>query len=163
MKPTAFLNTLFAMLLLGFVACGGSESGSDTETTDASTQAGGLSEAQLENGIGPIESVSLGQTIDDALAARGQEIFTTKCAACHKMGERYVGPPLGDVLSRRTPEYAMNMMLNPDEMIQKHPEARALLAQYATPMPDQNLTEEDARAVLEYLRANQTEAGGTGQ
>jgi hypothetical protein len=28
-------------------------------------------------------------------------------------------------------------------------------------MPNQNLTEEDARAVLEYLRDNQTEAAGT--
>jgi hypothetical protein len=32
-----------------------------------------------------------------------------------------------------------------------------------TPMPDQNLTPEDARAVLEYLRLIQSEAGGSEQ
>ncbi|MEX1054621.1 MAG: c-type cytochrome, partial [Rhodothermales bacterium] len=72
--------------------------------------------------------------------------------ACHKMDERYVGPALGDVTERRAPAYIMNMMLNPEEMIQKHPEVKALLAQYLTPMPNQQLTEADARAVLEYLR-----------
>jgi hypothetical protein len=47
----------------------------------------------------------------------------------------------------------MNMILNPAEMVEKHPEARKLLAEFMTPMPDQNLTQDDARAVLEYLRS----------
>jgi len=152
MKHILLLSALLATLVLGLSACGGGDSNGDA----ASSSESGLSQAELENGIGPIDDVELSASIDDALAAQGQEIFTTKCAACHKMDERYVGPPLGDVLARRTPEYAMNMMLNPAEMVQKHPEARAMLAQFATPMPDQNLTEDDARAVLEYLRANQT-------
>jgi cytochrome c len=37
-------------------------------------------------------------------------------------------------------------------MVQKHPIVRQMLAEYYTPMPFQNLTEQDARAVLEYLR-----------
>ena len=90
--------------------------------------------------------------IDADLARRGEESFKMKCMACHKFDERYVGPALGDVLTRRTPEYVMNMMLNPAEMVQKHPEARAMLAQYMTPMPSQNLTEDEARALLEYMR-----------
>ncbi len=102
--------------------------------------------------------MTLPETIDAAMAARGEGIFTTKCAACHKLGERYVGPPLGEVLARRTPAFVMNMILNPEEMIQKHPEVRALLAQYANAMPNQNVNEDEARAILEYLRANQTTA-----
>jgi hypothetical protein len=74
------------------------------------------------------------------------------------MEDRYVGPALGTVLSKRTPVYVMNMMLNPEEMVKKHPEAQAMLAQFMTPMPNQNLTEDDARAVLEYLRDHQEEA-----
>jgi len=46
----------------------------------------------------------------------------------------------------------MNMILNPDEMVQKDPIAKALLAEYLSPMANQNLTEEQARAVLEYFR-----------
>ena len=43
----------------------------------------------------------------------------------------------------------MNMILNPTEMLQKHPTAKELLAQYNfTPMADQNLTEAEARAIL---------------
>jgi hypothetical protein len=56
------------------------------------------------------------------------------------------------VLSRRTPAYAMNMMLNPDTMYTRHPEARALLAQYATQMPNLHLTVDEARSIVEYLR-----------
>jgi mono/diheme cytochrome c family protein len=116
----------------------------------------GLSPEELEMGIGPIKTVSLGP-IDDALEDEGEEIFKLKCSACHKVDSRYVGPELGEVLSRRTPEYVMNMMLNPMEMVEKHPEAKKLLGEFFTPMPDQGLTEAEARAVLEYLRSEQVE------
>ena len=53
----------------------------------------------------------------------------------------------------------MNMMLNPDEMVRKHPEARALLAEFMAPMPNQNVTEADARALVEYLRVMAQETG----
>ncbi len=152
MKSAALPYGLIFLVFL-FAACGGAAD----DGQPPATQADGLSQAELENGIGPIKSVALEAEIDEALAERGEVIFASKCTACHKMEERYVGPPLGQVLAQRTPAYVMNMMLNPDEMVQKHPEAKALLAQYFTPMPNQNLTEDDARAVLEYLRAHQSE------
>jgi cytochrome c2 len=105
----------------------------------------------MMKGIGPISSVELGE-IDPALVSRGEEIFKLKCSACHKLEERYVAPPLGDVLERRTPEFVMNMMLNSMEMTQRHPAVKELLAEYFVPMPNQDLTEADARAVLEYIR-----------
>ena len=158
MERPHFFYGLLVMLLLGATACGGSDTSSDTAAgASPSTQEAGLSQDQLENGIGPIRQVELASAIDAALAAQGETIFTSKCAACHKLDERYVGPPLGQVLSQRTPAFVMNMMLNPDEMVQQHPDVKAMLAQYFTPMPDQQLTEDDARAVLEYLRDNQSE------
>ena len=142
---------LFTTLLM-IAGCGGDGSSGDTQTGGgASTGADGLSAEQIENGIGPVMNVDLGP-IDHDLAERGEEIFETKCSACHKMDARYVGPPLGTVLEQRSPEYVMNMMLNPEEMLQRHPEARAMLAEYMTPMPNQQLTQDDARAVLEYFR-----------
>ncbi len=145
-----------AIVILTMVlgACGGAQ-GDSTEsgaTNGALTNADGLSQEQIEKGVGPIQSVSLTDQIDQALARTGEEIFNMKCTACHKMDQRYVGPPLGDILTRRKPEFVMNMILNTSEMIQKHPVVKELLAQYMTPMPNQNLTEADARAVLEYLR-----------
>ena len=100
----------------------------------------------------------LSDSIDLALASQGQSLFETKCAACHKLYERYVGPPLGDVLDRRRPTYVMNMILYPDTMQKINPFAKALLAEYLVPMPNQNLTESEARAVLEYLRSIQSTA-----
>lgn len=139
-------------------ACGGGNADAAATSRASSSEVGAeLTAWQMENGIGPVtEVVELGEP-DEALIARGAEIFRSKCSACHKLDQRYVGPPLGTVLERRTPTYAMNMMLNPGEMIQKHPEAKKLFTTFLTPMPDQNLTVEDARAMVEYLRAQGAE------
>ena len=66
----------------------------------------------LNKGIGPVSSVTLGP-IDKKLVAEGEKLFKLKCAACHKMDKRRVGPPLGGVTQRRSPEWIMNMALNP--------------------------------------------------
>lgn len=156
-KPARVAILVF--LAAAAAACGGGEGppgGAGTDDAErsngAAATAGGLTAEELEFGIGPIRSVELSE-LDRELAEEGAEVFSVKCSACHKLEERYVGPPLGDVTERRTPEFIMNMILNPDEMVARHPEVKALLAQYYTPMPDQQLTEQDARAVLEYLRA----------
>ncbi len=113
---------------------------------------GALTEWEIVNGLGPIkEKLNIGP-LDPQLAEKGAQIFETKCSACHKLDERYVGPPLRDVTKRRTPEYVMNMILDPTAMVKYHPEVKKLLAQYFTPMTFQNVTTEDARAILEFLR-----------
>ena len=104
-------------------------------------------------GIGPIKSVDLGD-ISETLVKQGEEVFKTKCAACHKMDKRYIGPALVGITERRTPEWIMNMILNPEEMVMKDPHARQLLMEYAAPMANQSLTEPEARQLLEYFRAN---------
>jgi len=133
--------------------CGG---GADTDDADSDhvseSSDDGLSTFEREHGIGPIKQpMELGPP-DAALASAGEQIFRMKCTACHRVDERYIGPPLGNVLERRTPEYTMNMMMNPTEMTQRHPVAKALMAEYLAPMPFQDLTEQDARALVEYLR-----------
>lgn len=137
---------------LGGIACGG---GAGEEAGEESREPGAESELtpfELENGIGPVkEAVTLGP-LDPALAEQGRQIFETKCSMCHKMDTTYVGPSLGEVTARRTPAYIMNMILNPQEMVEKHPVAKQLLAERMTFMPNQQLTLADARAVLEYLR-----------
>jgi mono/diheme cytochrome c family protein len=111
-----------------------------------------------DKGVGPVTEITLGP-VDTALASHGREIFDTKCAVCHKFEERYVGPALAGVTERRKPEWIMNMMLNPDEMIKQDPQAKALFAEYLTPMAFQNVTEEDAKAILMYFRSVDSGAG----
>jgi len=117
-------------------------------------EAGGaeLTPFQLENGIGPITSpVTLGP-LDQAMAKQGEALFTAKCSACHKMTEKYVGPPLGDVTKRLPAAFIMNQVLNPEGMYTKHPAVRQLLAEYMTQMPNLQLTQDQARQIVEYLR-----------
>lgn len=103
-------------------------------------------------GIGPVKELKLPEQIDQAMAAEGKKIYDEKCTACHKPYEKYIGPAPVGVLKRRTPEWVMNMILNPEEMTKKDPVAKELLAQFASPMANQNLTQEEARKIVEYFR-----------
>ena len=113
---------------------------------------GALTEWEIVHGLGPVKSELKLDAIDPAMAEEGAQVFETKCSMCHKMDERYVGPQLGDVANRRSPEFIMNMILDPTAMVKYHPEVKKLLAQYYTPMTFQNVTEEDARKILEFFR-----------
>ncbi|MBI9040057.1 c-type cytochrome [Lutibacter sp.] len=104
-----------------------------------------------DKGIGPVKSITLGE-IDQAMADQGHELFKAKCSACHKEDKRFVGPALAGVTERRTPEWIMNMILNPEVMVAENPIAKQLLAEYLSPMANQSLTEQEARFVLEYFR-----------
>ncbi|MBI5403395.1 MAG: c-type cytochrome [Ignavibacteriae bacterium] len=111
----------------------------------------GCGENTEEIGIGPVKSVTLGP-VDKNLADKGKEIFDAKCIACHKFDYKLVGPPLKDVTKRRKPEWIMNMILNPEQMTKENTAAKQLFGQYLTQMTFQNVTQDDARAVLEYFR-----------
>ena len=147
---------LFLIATLVLTACGDGEENA-TSTPEGAADASGLTAVELEQGIGPIRDLELGP-VDPDLAARGEAHFTTKCSACHKLDERYVAPALGEVLSRRRPEFVMNMILNATEMVERHPATRELLAEFYTPMPVQVTDRDEARAILEYLRAHQSPA-----
>ena len=156
MSARLALAALTASTLI--VACGGSEPAAEAaaprSAQPATPAAAPLTEVELEQGIGPIRDLQLGP-IDAELASAGEQAFTLKCSACHKIEERYVAPPLGEVLSHRRPEFVMNMILNATEMVQRHPEVQKLLAEYYTPMTVQVTEESEARAILEYLLSAQ--------
>ena len=104
-------------------------------------------------GVGPIKSVELPDEIDQTMAANGKEVYDQMCLACHRVGKKFIGPAPNGVLERRTPEWVMNMILNPQEMVQQDPLAKDLLQEFnGSPMSNQGLTEDQARAILEYFR-----------
>jgi len=152
-------NTLISALLAFTTACGGAgegEAGGESAGAPAAAAGSDLTPFQLEHGIGPITApVELG-AIDPGMAARGESVFTEKCSACHKMAEKYVGPALGEVTTRRSPAFIMNMILNPQEMIERHPVVKQLVAETMSFMANQNVSPGDARAILEYLRTQAT-------
>lgn len=107
----------------------------------------------VNKGVGPVKSVTLGETIDQAMAKKGQEVYEKNCTACHKIDKKFVGPAPKGILERRTPEWVMNMIINPDKMVQEDPLARDLLIEFnGSPMSNQGISEDDSRAILEYIR-----------
>lgn len=157
MKKTINI-TLFILFGLLFASCGGGDK--PANDSDAGDEATSMIEEEpaevdpMENkGIGPVSSVTLGEEVDADMAAQGKEVFEANCTACHKTDKKFVGPNPTGVLDRRTPEWVMNMIMNPDVMILEDPIAKALLMEYnGAPMANQNISEEDARAILEFFR-----------
>ncbi|MDA0196261.1 MAG: cytochrome c [Bacteroidetes bacterium] len=143
--------TLLLLLLWG---CGGSSNTGNKEETQATNTPPVVeaSDPMLNMGIGPVKSVTLGQ-LNQEMADQGKLVYETMCTACHKLDKKFIGPaPIG-ILERRSPEWIMNMILNPVEMTQNDPIAQQLLIEAnGAPMANQNLTEEQARQVLEYFR-----------
>ena len=107
----------------------------------------------LLNGYGPIKQELTVDPINEKLAASGEKIFNKTCFRCHRLDERFTGPPLGGVTAFRSPAFIMNMILNPEENIRRHAGVQALQKQYYTIMTNQDLSIDEARAVLEYLRS----------
>lgn len=104
-------------------------------------------------GVGPITSVDLPLVVDKELASSGEEVYNKLCLACHMVDKKFIGPAPKDILKRRTPEWVMNMILNPEKMIAEDPLAKDLWEEYnGSPMVGQNVTKDEARAILEYFR-----------
>ncbi len=108
----------------------------------------------LDNkGVGKIKNLELPATIDDAMVQRGAAIFKTNCTACHKVGKRFIGPSPSGIMERRSPEWIMNMILDPQLMVEQDRCAKDLLVEFnGAAMANQNMTEEQARDILEYFR-----------
>lgn len=152
---------LTALCIFSLGACTNNNSAEDSENTTSSEESAAVEsdepvDPMTQMGIGPITSkMDIPPTIDHAMAEKGAKLFETKCTACHTADDqRKVGPGLKDVTKRRTPEWIMNMIMNPSEMLQKDPIAKDLLETYIAQMANQSLNEEDTRAILEYLREN---------
>lgn len=155
-KSFIVVSIVFASIL---AACTG---GSDKKTTtDASTNTEAPATTS-ENpsydpvrGEGKFKDVQIAATLDPAMAAAGEKVYTVKCASCHKLtDEKLVGPGFTGVTSRHTADWIMNFATNPDPMIDKDPKAQAMLELCLVRMPNQNLTDDDARNVYEFMRKN---------
>lgn len=164
MKQVSLLTAVAAIAMLLY-SCGSAPQQADTEkpATDnsmaaTSAPAAGAPAAAAANdakGKGKFTSVTLADPLDQTMIASGKSTYEVKCAACHKLSaEKLVGPGWKGVTERRKPEWIMNFITNTDEMIDKDPAAQAMLEECMVRMPNQHLTDDEARHVLEYMRAN---------
>jgi len=153
-----FRKTTFAtvLMLLTVVACT-----SKKEAEDAAKRSPSPSEAaapQPEVHGTEVKSVEISNPLNPAWVATGKEIYDTKCLACHRLtNERLVGPGFEGVTKRRQPVWIMNMITNVEMMLEKDAEAQKMLEECLVRMPNQNVSLEDARKILEFLRSNDGE------
>lgn len=162
-KQITTMRKLAAIALLGILftiaACGGggNEERKTVKTPDAVEEKKAEPTPNVDpmsnKGIGPVSEVTLAPEIDQAMAKEGEAIYQQFCTACHKVDKKYIGPAPKDILTRRTPEWVMNMILNPEVMVKEDPIAKQLLGEAnGAMMANQGLTEEQARKILEYFR-----------
>lgn len=149
--------SLIIVALVMFTSCGKKEKESeDFSTSDASSEvAADASTYDPNRGLGKFDTVELGGKLDLAMAAEGEKIQGVKCSSCHKLtDEKLVGPGWKGVTERKKPEWIMNFITNPDPMIDKDPELQAQLELCLVRMPNQSISDSDARNILEYMRKN---------
>ncbi|HWV30099.1 MAG TPA: c-type cytochrome [Dyadobacter sp.] len=144
------------MLMLSGVilyACGQkSEKAADT-TAPAEKPA--VSEYDPQRGEGKFSNIEISAKLDAGMASSGKQIFDLKCSSCHKLtDEKLVGPGWRGVSTKHKPEWIMNFITNPDAMIDKDPQLQAQLEICLVRMPNQNLSDDDARHILEFMRQN---------
>lgn len=150
---------LFAILsgaIFFAVACNSNDKTKESATSaDSSTTSTATNEGSNPKGIGPHQNVQLTHPLDEKMIAEGQNVYNLKCGSCHKLtNEKLVGPGWKGVTDRRTPEWIMNFVTNTEEMLEKDTAAQHLLEICLVKMPNQSLAENDARAVLEFMRKN---------
>jgi mono/diheme cytochrome c family protein len=168
MKHTIKLLLIFFSVLL--MSCGGKEEKKEdtiklggtkkevkqdpAESRSTSDEVPASERITLDSkGVGEVKDLPLDPEINQEMAARGAEIFKTNCTACHKVDKRFIGPSPKGILNRRSPEWIMNMILDPQLMVEQDRCAKDLLVEFnGAAMANQNMTFDQARDILEYFR-----------
>jgi len=157
MNRKHFFFAFILAVVIGAIACNSnSNKGNESSTaSDTSSSTATTNEGSNPKGIGKYTNVELTHPLDEKMVAAGQNIYNLKCGSCHKLtNEKLVGPGWKGVTDRRQPEWIMNFVTNTEEMIQKDTAAKNLLEVCLVQMPNQNLSDHDARSVLEFMRNN---------
>jgi cytochrome c5 len=154
MKHLIFLG----LITMGLLSCGGNNSAEKKDTpssTEPEANAKGNPSYDPKRGEGKFTKVDVSPTLDAPKAPAGEKVYSVKCSSCHKTtDEKLVGPGWKGVTSRHAAEWIMNFVTNTDEMLDKDPKAQAQLEICLVRMPNQNLSDDDARNVYEFMRKN---------
>lgn len=157
-----YLLPLFATVLFMF-SCGGDAKPEEAkpevveevaEEPVAEEPAVDASATLANVGVGPVKELVLPAEIDNALAEKGKKLYADKgCTACHNPTMKIVGPAPKDIFLTRNPAWVMNMIMDPEKMVKEDADAKALLEEYNNiPMTNQHVTQDEARAMVEYFR-----------
>jgi mono/diheme cytochrome c family protein len=131
---------------------------SSSAASAARTEAGAAPASAASAGTPAVSALDAGPRAGDspaneALAEQGERLFKDKgCSACHTFGRKLTGPDLAGVSRRRTARWIESQILDPSRMTKEDPISHQLLGQFMLQMPNQGLTPDQARAVVEYFK-----------
>lgn len=146
------IATCLVAAILIFISCNDGEKAPEENAQDTAQQAE-VHGPEVKTG-----EIELKNPLNHDWVIAGQGIYELKCQACHKLNdERVVGPGWKDVTKKRKPEWIINMITNVDMMLETDPEAQKLLEQCLVRMPNQNISQPEAREILEFMRSNDGE------
>lgn len=151
-----FFILSFALFIAACAGGGKTDSGNTADNSaGGSTKPADTKTYDPDRGEGKFTDVKIDNKLDGAMALRGEKLADLKCTSCHKLtDEKLVGPGWAGVTKRHKPEWIMNFITNTDVMIDKDPKAQAMLEICMVRMPNQSLSDADARDLLEFLRKN---------
>ncbi|HTO91790.1 MAG TPA: cytochrome c [Candidatus Sulfotelmatobacter sp.] len=155
-------RTQVGLLVVAMALAGcGSKSGSGSTASAPSASSGTVVAAVSQYDSGPRAGE---QPIDESRVTAGEKLFTNKgCSACHAFGKRLQCPDLNGVTMRRTAQWMENQILHPDVMVKQDPISHQLFGQYSLQMPNQGLTPDEARSVIEFLKHKNHQAQEAGK
>lgn len=142
-------------------SCGGDKNTNestipDTQTsTDAAPTAEG-DQYDPKRGMGKwtAETISYAELTPE-MGTSGKKIFDVKCSACHKLtDEKLVGPGWKGITTKHEPYWIMNFISDPDPMIDVDPELQKQLELCMVRMPNQNLSDQDGKDILAFMKQN---------
>lgn len=152
------MKKLLTLSIIAFslAACGGNNTENKKTTTTEPPKAESSNPSyDPKRGEGKFTKVDVSPTLETAKADAGEKVYSVKCSSCHKLSEeKLVGPGWKGVTSRHTAEWIMNFSTNTDEMLNKDPKAQAMLEICLVRMPNQNLSDDEARNIYEFMRKN---------
>ena len=120
--------TALTIAIVGLAACGGNaqeearlaRKAEMDQKIEEESKVPASERITLDNkGVGPIKNIQLADVIDEEMVQKGMELFKTNCSACHKVDKRFIGPSPKGIMTRRSPEWIMNMILDPKMMTEQ--------------------------------------------
>ena len=156
MKPRSLIDVILFFGILFFItAC---NEGVDKNAKPVDIQELTKNQPETHGSELKASDIEITNPLNPDWISAGKGFYELKCQSCHRLTEeKLVGPGWKNVTKRREPLWIMNMITNVDMMLEKDAEAQKLLEQCLVRMPNQNLTKDEARQVLEFMRSNDGE------
>lgn len=155
MKLTAMISTVLFAACIFILSCkeGAKKDPKPVDITELTKD-----KPEVHGDLLTEADITISNPLDQAMATSGKSIYELKCQSCHRLTEdRLVGPGWKNVTKRREPVWIMNMITNVEIMLETDAEAQKQLELCLVRMPNQNITKDEARQVLEFMRSNDGE------